>query len=127
MPDCGVTEFLRSGMIAEAHVTASNVTESRITSSEISGCHLQHTASVDEDSAQTIADAIAKLPQGMLVELAKAVAAAMPKAPLANEPEISTEDSLPNAVAGGRDTLLGKPDAWLGYQDFIVPAYKEGK
>lgn len=127
MPDCGVTEFMRGGMIAEAHITASNVTESRISSSEISGCHLQNTASVDDASAQIIADAIAKLPQSALVALAEALTAVPSKAVPVGEPEITTENSLPTAVAGGRDTLLGKPDAWLGYQDFIVPAYKEGK
>ena len=126
MPDCSVLEFMRGGAIIEAHITASTITDSRISSSEIDSSHLKNTASVDAASAQVIADAIAKLPEGSLTELAKAIAAAMPKAPLASAPQVSTEDALPTDIAGNRELLLGKPDAWLGYNDFVVPAYKEG-
>lgn len=126
MPDCGVLEFLRGGTLIDVHITSATITDSRISSSDIDSCHLKNAASVDAASAQVIADAIAKLPEGSLVELAKAIAKALPKAPIADAPQITTEEALPTAVAGNRELLLGKPDAWLGYNDFIVPAYKEG-
>lgn len=127
MPDCGVQEFLRGGMIAEAHVTSSNVTDSRVSSSELSSCQISKLASIDADSAQAIADEIAKLPEGMLVELAKAIANVLPKAELAEPPAVTTEPSLPASVAGNRELLLGKPEAWLQYNDFVVPGFKAGK
>lgn len=126
MADCGGIEFLRGGVIAETHITASSVSDSRVSSSELDSCHLKNTASVDAASAQVIANALAALPQGVLTALAAAIASALPKAPLANGPQVSTEETLPTGIAGGREALLGKPDAWLGYQDFVVPAYKEG-
>lgn len=127
MADCGVTEFMQGGMIAEAHVTSSAITESRVTSSDLKSCNLQTLTSIDEDSAQTIADAIAKLPSGMLAELGKAIAAVLPAAPLSSGPREITGDTLPSTVAGSREVLLGRPAAWLGYRDFIVPCYKEGQ
>lgn len=127
MPDCGVTEFMRGGMIAEAHVTASTITDSRVTSTDLESCNISKLASIDADSAQAIADAIAQLPEGMLAELAKAVANAMPNAPLADSPEVTTESALPASIAGNRELLLGKPDAWLGYQDFVIPGFKAAK
>lgn len=127
MPDCGVTEFARGGMLAEVHMTASAVTESRVSASELTSCELVKTAAVDEESAAVIANAVAKLPQGMLMELAKAIIAAVPKSDPVDGPMISTEASLPSAVAGSREALLGKPENWLEYQGYVVPVYKEGK
>lgn len=127
MPDCGVTEFLRGGMIAEAHVTASAITDSRVSGSELSGCQVKELASVDDASAQTIADAIAKLPEGMLVELSKALAKAMPLASSASAPQVTTEDSVPTSIAGNRELLLGKPEVWITHHDFIVPGYRQGQ
>lgn len=127
MADCGVQEFMRGGVLAEAHVTASTVSDSRISSSELDSCHLKNAASVDASSAQVIAGAIAALSPEALAALAKAIAEAMPKASFADGPQSSTEEALPTVVAGSRESLLGKPDVWLGYQDFAVPAYKGSK
>lgn len=127
MPDCGVAEFMRGGTIAEAHITASSVTDSRVSASELTSCQLVKTASVDPDSAQVIANALAQLPQGALMELAKAIAEAMPKAALTDGPQMTTEESLPSTVAGSREALLGRPEAWLEYNDFVLPGYKKGK
>lgn len=126
MPDCGVVEVLKGGMIAEAHITASSITESRVTSSTVSSCQLESVVSVDTTSAQVIANALAELSEGALLKLAQAIAKAMPKAELANGPQLTTETSLPSTMAGSREALLGKPDEWLAYHDFVVPGYKKG-
>lgn len=127
MPDCGVTEFMRGGMVSEAHITASAITDSRVSSSELTGCNLKSLASVDTDSAAMIATALSQLSEGALLELAKAIGKALPRAALANGPAVTATESLPSAVAGNRETLLGQPANWLTYGDFIVPAYKEGQ
>lgn len=127
MPDCGVLEFMNGGVIAEAHITSSSITDSRVSASDMTACNLQKLASIDEDSAQLIADAIAALSADKLVALGNAIAAALPNAALANGPQQTTEDSMPATIAGSREVLLGKPQAWLAYKDFVVPGYKEDK
>lgn len=125
MSECGVTEFMRGGTITEANVVASNISQSNITASVIASSQLQTLASVDDASARVIADAIAQLSPEALSALAKAIAAAQ-AASVGTAPKLSTEESLPLAVAGARDSLLGRPDTWLASGAFVMPAYKAG-
>ena len=67
----------------------------------------------------------AQLPTEALMQLASAIAAAMPQCTPGLSPSTTTEETLPTAVAGERNLLLGSPVTWLKTGDFVVPAYRQ--
>lgn len=124
MSECGAIEFLKYGTISESDIVSSRIATSTITGSTIESSHITQLASLDAASAQRIADAIAALPTAQLTALAAAIAKALPAASL-GQPPIETENpELPTAVLGNRAKLLGQPNSWLQYKDFVVPAYR---
>lgn len=127
MADCGASEFLRGGVLTETRVTDSAITDSRVSSSNLQSCNLQSLASVDDASARTIAAALAALPDGALAELSKAIAKQLATSFLGagNAPATNMDVDLPVTLVGGRDILLGRPVAWLKYQDYVIPGFTE--
>lgn len=125
MPDCGVKEFERGGVIAEARIVASQFVDGEVDASTLKSCAMQTLTSVDADSARVIADAIAALPEDALAALAKAVATVTTAAKVVGQPATTTDVELPTSVVGNREGLLGKPEVWLEHQGYAIPAFKE--
>lgn len=125
MSDCGSIDFADGATIANSTVSSSTVI-----GSDLSGCNLVSSAignlsSIDSVSAERIGNAIAQLPTEALMQLASAIAAAMPQCTPGLSPATTTEETLPTAVAGERNLLLGSPVTWLKTGDFVVPAYRQ--
>ena len=79
MSDCGSIDFADGATIANSIVSSATVI-----GSDLSGCNLVSSAignlsSIDSASAERIGNAIAQLPTEALMQLASAIAAAMPQ------------------------------------------------
>lgn len=125
MSDCGSIDFADGATIANSIVSSATVI-----GSDLSGCNLVSSAignlsSIDSASAERIGNAIAQLPTEALMQLASAIAAAMPQCTPGLSPATTAEETLPTAVAGERNLLLGSPVTWLKTGDFVVPAYRQ--
>lgn len=125
MSDCGSIDFADGATIANSIISSATVI-----GSDLSGCNLVSSAignlsSIDSASAERIGNAIAQLPTEALMQLASAIAAAMPQCTPGLSPATTTEETLPTAVAGERNLLLGSPVTWLKTGDFVVPAYRQ--
>lgn len=127
MADCGVTEFMRGGVLAETQVTNSTITDTRVTASDLASCNIKNLASIDDASARTIATALANLPEGALSELVKAISKELSLSFMdaGSAPDMTIDPDLPVTLAGSRDALLGRPSQWYKYQGYVIPAYTE--
>lgn len=125
MNECGDIGYLKGGAISESDIVSSRISNSNLVGCVIESAHMTNLSSIDELSAQRIADAIAALPTEKLMPLATAIAKAMSSKQAEAVPEKSTADTLPTVVFGEREALLGVPVIWLDYYGYAVPAYSK--
>lgn len=123
--DCGSIDFADGATITNSNVSSSNVIGSTLSGCNLTASAITNLSSIDSVSAERIANVIAQLPTEALMQLASAIAAAMPQCTPGLSPATTTEEALPTVMAGERNLLLGAPVTWLKTGDFVVPAYKQ--
>lgn len=121
---CGEISVLDGGTIKNATVLNTQMANSLIQASELDSVTLKNVNSLDEVTAQKIADAIAALPFEKLVALINALQIKQIVVP--GVPDDPTEmPALPTTMYGSRDSALGEPEVWSRYsEDYVVPLYK---
>lgn len=125
MNSCGSLESLSGGTLVRTTIIGSSINDSAISGSTFATGDITNLVSIDEASASTIVDTIAKLPTDKLTALAAAIFSALQLKRKDPAVQPTVAESLPTAVQGSRELLLGKPDAWLVLQAGTrVPAYK---
>lgn len=125
MSDCGSIDFADGATITNSNISNSNVIGCSLNGCNLTSSSITNLSSIDNVSAERIANVIAQLPTEALMQLASAVAAAMPQCTPGLSPATTTEEALPTTMAGERNLLLGSPVTWLKTGEFVVPAYKQ--
>lgn len=125
--DCGAVYFMDGGTIKSSTITDSTIQGSVINGSVVEASKLTNTTAVDSNTAQVIADAIAKLDTENLRALGKAIAEAMPAPKPTAGPETTTDTYLPTEMIGSRRYVMGAPAGWIEWRGVIIPAYKAGE
>lgn len=127
MPECGVVEFARYGVITETQIMNSQIQNSTITGSELASSKIVSLAEIDPASAQVVADAIAQLPVDQRKALAQALFEALAPGEAGTQPATEEAAQLPTALTGKRSMLMGEPDKWGVMPDGnVFPTYKPG-
>lgn len=121
--NCGSIEFLAGGTINQSSILNSQITNSEVQNSKLSSCSVESLKSVDDASAQVIADALAALPANKLQALVEKLMASMSYADAA-EPATTDDAATPTTMYGTRNALLGTPVRWKSLPDGSrVPCY----
>lgn len=121
--NCGSIEFLSGGTINQSSVLNSQITNSEVQNSKLSTCSIESLTSVDESSAQVIADALSALPANKLQALVEKLMASM-KYEDATEPTTTDNAATPTVMYGTRNAMLGAPVRWKALPDGSrVPCY----
>lgn len=113
--------LIKNSTIQNSTITGSEFTGGEVRASDLVSCNLKNTASCDDASARTIADAIAgdETASGAIAE---AIAGQNP-ASFANPAAAVAAPELPTYMYGSRDAVLGKPAAWMQVGDYVIPVY----
>lgn len=121
--NCGSIEFLAGGTINQSSILNSQITSSEVSGSTLKTCKVESLTSVDEASAQVIADALSALPANKLQALVEKLMASM-KYEDAAEPTTSDDAATPTTMYGTRNAILGTPVRWKALPDGSrVPCY----
>ena len=123
---CGELGPIEGGLIKDSTIQDSTIVNSDSTGGTITGavlesCELKTLASCDSASARTIATAIAG-DETAAGAIAEAISNANPAA-FANPAAAVAAPELPTYMYGSRDTVLGKPAAWMQVGDYVIPVY----
>lgn len=121
--NCGSIEFLAGGTINQSSILNSQITNSEVQNSKLSSCSVESLKSVDDASAQVIADALAALPSNKLQALVEALMQSMSFTD-ATAPDTSEDTAIPTTMYGTRNAILGTPVRWKQLPDGSrVPCY----
>ncbi len=125
MGDCGSpVEFVDGVTVINGKVIESAINDSTINNSTLENTNLSSVASITEQAAKTIVDAIAALSPQQLSSLAFALSNLKPPSTVALDPATTTGSELPTLMYGVRTALLGKPVAFVDYDGvYVVPVY----
>ena len=113
--------LIKNSTIQNSTITGSEFTGGEVRASDLVSCNLKNTASCDDASARTIADAIAG-DETASGAIADAIAGSNPAA-FANPAAAVAAPELPTYMYGSRDAVLGKPAAWMQVGDYVIPVY----
>lgn len=115
--------LIKNSTIQNSTITGSEFTGGEVRASDLVSCNLKSTASCDEASARTIANAIAgdETASGAIAE---AISGANPAA-FASPVAKAAAPELPTHMYGSRDAVLGEPAAWMQLGDYVVPVYRK--
>lgn len=122
--NCGAIEYLPGGTITQSTIVNSQITNSDVSTSNLRSCSIESLISVDDMSAQTIVNALAKLTPAQLQPLMDKLMEAMSFADAATEPDTSDDAATPTTMYGTRNALLGTPKSWKTLPDGSrIPCY----
>lgn len=121
---CGEIKFLEGGTLKNSSMIGGSVTYATITDSLLDACEVKNLKSVDDASAEKIADAIAALPADKLQALVKALFDALVLSGGSEAPDTTKMQGLPTLMFGdSRHGMLGAPDTWVAMGGKLIPAY----
>lgn len=124
MSGCGADAPMRGGLFAESSIVSATIQGSAISASVLDSSRITNLTELDEGSALTVANALAKLSPDQLAVLARAISSAMPNTEAGSRPAETVGDSLPTTLVGRRTMVLGEPTGWLTLNGLVVPAYE---
>lgn len=121
--NCGSIEYLSGGTVNQASILNSQITSSEVSNSTLKTCAIESLTSVDDASAQVIADALAALPSNKLQALVEALMQSMSFTD-ATAPDTSEDKAIPTTMYGTRNAILGTPVRWKQLPDgSVIPCY----
>ena len=127
--------LIRNSTIQDSAIAGSSFTNGTVNASEIKSSYITGPTEIDNASARVIADAImsseslvSAIAEKLMADpnlvsaIANKVFESNPSA-YATPSDPLTGDDLPTALYGARDSILGKPIAWVRMGDYAIPAY----
>lgn len=124
MSSCGANAPMRGGLFAESSIVSATIQGSVLLASQLDSSRITNLTELDEASAMTVANAIAKLSPDQLSVLARAISSAMPSTEPGTRPAETSGAALPTTIVGRRTMVLGEPTGWLTLNGLVVPAYE---
>lgn len=114
---CGPVTFMDGGTLTDVHIYNSEFINGYIANSILSNVKITDGVTIDDAAAQALVSQICELIRACVEPI-------IPKPVYTATPPVESANGiLPTTILGNRERLMGEPDIYVDFGDYVVPAY----